>query len=214
MHLGRHPGPVLVPRQQVERRRLVALQPVVPHVLEDQVVCPQRTEGPRHGRRVQEALLLHLLLEARDRGLVGERAEQAGSREIGMGVEECRRLDRVVASRRVVGQPDRGERAAEAHRHRVDRGRTGDLTHDSHGVQRSLEQIVAESEFAHRLIRIAVADRETGVPVLDGPLDEALARSQIHDVVLVDPRRAEQQRNRVRLRVCGEYWISSMRSLR
>jgi hypothetical protein len=39
--------------------------------------------------------------------------------------------------------------------------------------------------------------------VLDGPLDETFARCQIHDVKLVDPRRAEQQRNRVRLRSLG-----------
>ena len=33
--------------------------------------------------------------------------------------------------------------------------------------------------------------------MLDRPLDQALTGSQIHDVVLVDPRRAEQQRHRV-----------------
>ena len=35
--------------------------------------------------------------------------------------------------------------------------------------------------------------------MLDGPLDQALPGREIHDVVLVDPRRAEQQRHRVHL---------------
>src|SRR5215204_550037 len=38
MHPGRHTGRVFVPGQQVERRWLVSLQPIVRHVLEDQVV--------------------------------------------------------------------------------------------------------------------------------------------------------------------------------
>ena len=145
-------------------------------------------------------LLRHLLLKSGDRCLIGERAEQSRLREIGMSIEECRGLDGIVTSCRVVGQPDCGERSTQAHRHRVHRGGTGDVTNDSHGIQRSLEQVVAESEPAHRLIRIAVTDRKTRMTVLDGPLDETLARCQIHDVELVDPRWAEQQRNRVRLR--------------
>ena len=200
MHPGRHTGRVFVPGQQVERRWFVSEQPVVHHVLEDQVVWPQRTEGPRHSRRVQETLLPHLLLKSRDRCLIGERAEQAWFGEIGMGIEECRGLDGFVTSCRVVGQPQCGERSTQAHRHRVHRGGAGDVTNDSHGVQRSLEQVVAESELAHRLIRIAVTDRKTRMSVLDGPLDKTLSRCQIHDVKLVDPRRAEQQRNRVRIR--------------
>src|SRR4029077_19142963 len=83
---------------------------------------------------------------------------------------------------------------------RVHRGCTGDLTNDSHGVQRSLEQVVAESELAHRLIRIAVTDRKTGMSVLDRPLETPCSRWQIHDVKLVDPRWTEQQRHRIRLR--------------
>src|ERR1700682_6104105 len=59
---------------------------------------------------------------------------------------------------------------------------------------------ILESEFAHRLIRIAVTDRKTRLSMLDGPLDKTLARCQIHDVKLVDPRWAKQQRNRVSIR--------------
>ena len=48
-------------------------------------------------------------------------------------------------------------------------------------------------------VRVAVADREHRAAVLDGPLDEAAAGREVHDVVLVDPRRAGQQRDRVHL---------------
>src|SRR5690242_21290836 len=47
-------------------------------------------------------------------------------------------------------------------------------------------------------VRVAVADLEHRVAVPDRPLSEALPRREIHDVVLVDPRRAEQERDLVR----------------
>jgi hypothetical protein len=42
-------------------------------------------------------------------------------------------------------------------------------------------------------ISFAVADREDCPVVPDRPLDEAAVRCQVHDVVLVDPRRTAQQ---------------------
>ena len=67
----------------------------------------------------------------------------------------------------------------------------------------------------HGRVRIAVADREHGAAVLHRPLDEAALRRQIHDVVLVDPRRAAQQRHLVHLRrSAASYCSTSMRSLR
>src|SRR5207249_344546 len=42
-------------------------------------------------------------------------------------------------------------------------------------------------------------DAEHGVAVLDSPLEERAARCEVHDVVLIYPRRAGQQRHRVHL---------------
>src|ERR1700737_5273111 len=74
------------------------------------------------------------------------------------------------------------------------------MPQDPPGARGALDKGVAESELAHRLIRIAVTDRKTCMSVLDGPLDKTFARCQVHDVKLVDPRWAKQQRNRVRSR--------------
>ena len=62
-----------------------------------------------------------------------------------------------------------------------------------------LHQVVVHRGAGHVRRRVEVADREDGAPVLYGPLDEAALRRQVHHVVLVDPRRAAQQRRRVHL---------------
>src|SRR5665213_1125523 len=54
-------------------------------------------------------------------------------------------------------------------------------------------EVVGETKVAHALVGVAVAKDETVVVVLYRPLDEALVRRQVHDVVLVDPRRTEEQ---------------------
>src|ERR1035437_5308978 len=54
-------------------------------------------------------------------------------------------------------------------------------------------EVVGETKVAHALVRVAVANDETVVVVLYRPLDEALVGRQVHDVVLVDPRRTEEQ---------------------
>ena len=59
------------------------------------------------------------------------------------------------------------------------------------------EQVVVEGGVAHRRVRVAVADGEARVAVADRPLHQAALGRQVHDVVLVDPRRAEQQRDLV-----------------
>ena len=121
VHLGRHPGAVLVPHQQVECRWLLAEQPVVHDVGEHQVVGPQRIEGVRHLVGVEVALLGHLLLEAGDRGLVGEDAERSGLLK---SVWVLRNVADLIDDRRSprCGPADRGQRAAEAHREGVDLG--------------------------------------------------------------------------------------------
>ena len=199
MHLGGHPRAVLVPDQEVEGRWLLALQPVVPDVLEDEVRRPEGIEGVRHLVGLEVAVLGHLALEPRDGRLVGEDAEGARDGEVGVRVEEGRRLDRAVARRRVLGHADRRQGPAEADRDRVDLRGAGDLLDHTDGVRRPLEPVVLEAELAQRAVGVAIADGEAALPVLDGPLDQALPRREVGDVVLVDPGRAEEQRGLVDL---------------
>ena len=85
----------------------------------------------------------------------------------------------------------------------VDLFRTGDVADDLEGSYWARDQVVVHLHVAHLLIGIAIADHESGVTVVDGPLHEATTRSEVHDVVLVDPRWAEQQRDLVHLRSAG-----------
>src|SRR3546814_6607859 len=45
-----------------------------------------------------------------------------------------------------------------------------------------------------RLVGIDPGDHEDRVALLDGPADEGVLRPQVEDVILVDPRRDDQQR--------------------
>jgi hypothetical protein len=109
--------------------------------------------------------------------------------------EWVKSVNRIVEEPGVVGHRHGGQGAAEADRQGVHRRAAGDLLDDPHRLQRPAMDIVLETDVAHRRRRVAVRDGETGVPVPDGPFDQAASRGQIHDVVLVDPRWAEQQGN-------------------
>ena len=138
----------------------------------------------------------------------------AGLGEVDQRVEQRGRVDAVVALGGHVGQQHGGEAAAEAEAGHVDLLGAGDVVDDVEGGAGPVEQVVVEADVAHGGVGVAVADLEDGVAVLHGPLHEAPARGQIHDVVLVDPRRADSSGISYVVLVCGSYWISSIRSLR
>ncbi len=99
----------------------------------------------------------------------------------------------MLVGRRLARQCDGAECSTQAQRDRVDRWRSGDLSDDAHRVHQAEMEVVGETKVAHALVGIAVAKDETVVVVLYRPLDEALVGRQVHDVVLVDPRRTEEQ---------------------
>ena len=80
------------------------------------------------------------------------------------------------------------------------RVRLGDLLDHFQRLPGPVDEIVIHRDPGHVGRRVSVADREYGPLVLDRPLDEASPRGEVHDVVLVDPRRAAEQRGRVDLR--------------
>ncbi len=143
--------------------------------------------------------MAHLALELLDGGEVGERAERTRLRVVEHRVDQRQRADPAVARLLQVGGGDGGHRAAEAQPDDVDRLRPGDLADHVERGLRPVDQVVVHRRLRHVGGRVDVADREDGAPVLHGPLDEAAARREIHDVVLVDPRRARQQRRGVHL---------------
>ena len=199
VHRGGHPGAVGVPGQDVERGRLLAHQPVGHHVVEDQVVGPQDVERARHRGALERALAAHLALQLLHRREVGERAERAGLRVVEHRVDQGEGADPAVARLLQVRGGDGGQRAAEAQPHDVDRLGAGDVADDVERGLRAVDEVVVHRGGRHVGGRVDVADGEHGAPVLDGPLDEAAARREVHHVVLVDPRRARQQRRGVHL---------------
>ena len=67
----------------------------------------------------------------------------------------------------------------------------------SDGVQRrdgAFEQVVVHALLRQPRIRIHPRDHEHGVSLVHRPLDERVLRAKIQDVVLVDPRRNDEQR--------------------
>ena len=50
------------------------------------------------------------------------------------------------------------------------------------------------------------------MPLLHRPADEGILLAQVEDVVLVDPRRNDEQRAPYTCSVIGVYWMSCMRS--
>ncbi len=103
-------------------------------------------------------------------------------------------MHEVVAARVEVGEGHRRHRAAQADRQRVDRLAPGDVAGHVDGRERPEAEVVVERQVAHRAVGIAEAHREGAVPVGDRPLDQALARREVGDVVAVDPWRDDDQR--------------------
>ena len=113
------------------------------------------------------------------------------------GVERRRRVPPVLSPRRQVGKQHRREGPADAQAGHVDDLRPGDVRDDVQRGTGAVNQVVVEGHVPHGLVGVAVADREDGMAVLLGPLDEAASGGQVHQVVLVDPRRGDEQRDLV-----------------
>ncbi len=99
-----------------------------------------------------------------------------------------------------VGGEHAGQGAAEAEPGDVDLRGAGDVGDDVERLQRPVEQVVIECHAAHGGVGVAVGDGEDRALVPDRPLDEAAPWREVHDVVLVDPRRAGQHRHGADLR--------------
>ncbi len=142
---------------------------------------------------------LHLLLQLGDRRLVGEPAQWPRVAEVDHRVEQRDVVDPVVLDLVEVGGGHHREGATQAQPDHVDLLRRGDLADHVERRERAVQQVVVHGRARHRGVRVSVADREDGTAVLHRPLDEAAPGRQVHDVVLVDPRRAAQQRDLVYL---------------
>ena len=122
-----------------------------------------------------------------------------GSAVVEQGVEQRQGLDSFLTGGGQMRGEHRGQRPAQAQPHDVGLLRAGDVGHDVERGAQPVVEVVLERDAAHRRPGVAPGDREHRALVLDRPLQEAAPGGQVHDVVLVDPRRAGQQRDRVHL---------------
>ena len=196
---GGEPHGVLVPVQDVEGGRRLAQQVVVDDVVPHEVVRAQPREHP--GQRLAVHVAAARGLRDRGRGDVAahEGARRAGARAVERAHEQ--RQARDVAERALRREvPDGAGRddPARARRVEVDRRLLRDRGDGVAGLQHRV-RVGVEVEVGVLLVRVAPRDDEDLHPLADEVLDEAAPRREVEDVVLVDRRRDEQQRDLVDL---------------
>ena len=195
MGTGRQVGAVGIPVQQVERGRRFALEIVGDVERPEEVILAQQVEGERHHAAIQVAVLRHLLLKALQYRLVEEDTDLAG---IGEVLQRRHVTDRAHAIRlfpgREIGHGAGRQRAADAVGQDIDLLLAGGLLDGIHRGKRPHLHVIGPGEIALLRPGIAPGDQEHGVPLLHQPAHHRIVLTQIENVVLVDPRRHDQQR--------------------
>ena len=203
VHCSRHAGGVGVPVKQIERERILAHQVVIDHERPDQVVGTQHVEGTRHFGTFEEAALGHTLFEAGNCAFVEEDTEFARLGEVEHGGEEGSGVGALVLLGSHVGQRGHGQRTAQAVASEVDAVFTGVGANLVDRFQRTFEQVVFEGFLSQLLVRVDPGHDEGGMALAGCPVDHRVLLAQVKDVVLVDPRRDDQERLLVLVRGLG-----------
>ena len=113
------------------------------------------------------------------------------------------RADALVAGRGHVGKRAGEQRPAHAIAKRVRLRLPRNLQHRVRRLEHAFAHVVFEGLGGEPLVRVHPGDDENGKALIHQPFDEGLRRCEIEDVVFVDPRRDDQQRdfvNRLRRR--------------
>ncbi|KPC03389.1 Uncharacterized protein AC506_1899 [Pseudomonas syringae pv. maculicola str. M6] len=186
---------VVVPVQNVERRRRFAQQIIVDPVRPDQVIGAHPGKYPAHLAAFQYASLVGAALGGfqclfidEQRGRAIDLAVQQADHVGRAGNTACLAFDLQVAQQRGDGQ------TACASAHQIDLTRAADRPADIHRLLGRLD-ITGQPPFAMTDIRVAPTDDECRQAVLEGVLHKAVGRAEIEDVVLVDLRWHDQYRS-------------------
>src|ERR1700738_1655349 len=111
---GRDPRGVRIPMQEIEGRRLLALEIVVDDVRPDQIIRAQQVERGRHFSAFEIAALLHFALPRGYLLLIDEHFEIAGMGKIDLRSKQGGGNDAAIARARYVGEGGREQRASNA----------------------------------------------------------------------------------------------------
>ena len=206
VHRKGHARGVHVPVQHVEGRGRLAVQPAVHHVVPDQAVRAQQTEGCGHVLAVQVAFFIHLRAQVGDALLVDEDLDVARLVEVHQGGEQrpvAHRHGVLAVVARRPGHPGGERGAADAVADRVHPLGSADLACHPHDLRDALRQVVVEADLAHRRVGVLPA-RDVDVQALvEQEAHHALPRVEVEDVELVDPGRDDHHRLGMHLRPGG-----------
>ena len=202
VHRARHPGGVHVPEQHVEGRQRLAEQVAVHPVMPDQAVRAQQPKRQRHRLAVEVALARHQLVERAQAVLVDEDPDLARLGKVGQRgqqgpVRDWHLLGRVMPVG--PGHVGRRQRAADAVADQMHLRHAAELAHDAHRFAQPLLQVVVEAEVLQLGTRVLPARDEDRKALLGQMLDQALVLVEVQDVELVDPGRADHDRQRTHL---------------
>jgi hypothetical protein len=131
--------------------------------------------------------------------LVDEQADLSGIAEVHHGSEVGGALDAVVAFGLQPGGGGGKQNSAQAVSGNIHLTLTGGLVDSIQGGDGCFQQVVLEALVRETLIGIHPGHHEHRVALVHQPLHHGVARPQVHDVVLVHPRRHDQQRRAVHL---------------
>ena len=180
--------------QQVEREGIAAEQIIVDHERPHEVVAAQYVERGRHLAAFEIAAFVHALFEVGDLFFVDERLELAWLGKIGERRHECAAQDALVFLRRHVREHRREQRSAEAVAQRVHFLLAGGRLDRRQRCQRTFDHVVVESLLRVPRVRIHPGNHEHREALVEAPFHQRVLFPQVEDVVLVDPRRNDEQR--------------------
>jgi hypothetical protein len=184
--------PVGVPGEDVERGRVLAHQPLLHQVVEDQVVRAHPGEHRPHLPGADDAPPAGVAPGDLQHPRPGEGAERGLAGEVEQGHRVARGVHPVVAGRGQVVQRRRHDLAAGAQAQGGDVGGAGDLASHVDGGDDAL-RVLVEAPLGLLPRGVAPADHEDLQAPADRVLDEAATRAQVEEVEAPDGRRHDDQ---------------------
>ena len=186
-------GRVAVPVKQVKGRRRFTLEVVAHHVVPDQVVGPEETEGGCQVFALEQATFAHFGFTVLDRGFVNEDIQNAGVSEVEQRSQQCEAFDRLFATRGQHGQRCGQDGAAHTKAQGVDGFGASQVAHHINGLDGGVLDVVIPGFAGHRLVGIAPAQHKGVMTLRHGIANQRIVRLQIQYVVLVDARGHKQE---------------------
>ena len=197
VHPVRHARGVGIPGHQVVLDIGLSQQILVQQARPDQVIGAQQLEGAGHLRGVEIALLPHRRLQHCDLAFVDEQRQFARLLEVHLGCEEGNTGQPVVLLARHGRCRNRQQRPTQAVADRVDLFRAGDVLYCAERSHHAQPTVIFHAQVAFGRARVFPRDHEYRVALPNQIAHQRVFRRQVEDVVLHDPGRHDQQRQRM-----------------